>query len=135
MPCVARRQLVELGIPLLLAAFPARHPQVILARPERARQVQRFVIGYGRLRSKVIAIVSFRDTRLQCCCGGSPGSGSLPVPHRPGLEISSVPVASGQLIGRSSLLMCVGGVKIKHDSLVYGLSSMRTCEFDAPVQL
>jgi hypothetical protein len=132
---VARLQLVELGIPLPPPAFPARHPKVILARPERARQVRRLVIGSGRLRSEVIAIASFHDTRLQCCCGGSPGSGSVPVPQGPGLEVLSMPVASGQLIGRGSLLVCVGGVKIKGDSLVYGLCSARTGEFDAPVQL
>ena len=55
--------------------------------------------------------------------------------YGPGLEVCGVPVASGQLIGRSCLLMCVGGVKIKRDSLVHGLRSVHTCEFDAPVQL
>ena len=59
----------------------------------------------------------------------------MPVPHGPGLEVCGVPVDPGQLIGLGCLLMCVGGIKQKRDSLVHSLHSAPTCQLGTPVQL
>ena len=46
-----------------------------------------------------------------------------------------MPVTSGQLIGRGSLLVRTGSIKQKPDVLAHGFGSALTCAFDAPVQL
>ena len=114
---------------------PARHAQVIRTRIGFARQAWRIAIGDGGLGPGVIADASLQYARCQCRCRGSPGGGSLPVPHGPGLEGPGVPVTSGQLIGHGCLLVRIGSIKQEPGGLAHGVGMVLTCAFDAPVQL
>ena len=98
------------------------------------RQAWRIAIGDGGMGPGVIADASLRYARCQCRCRGSPGGGSLPVPHGPGLEGPGVPVTSGQLIGRGCLLVRIGSIKQEPGGLADGVGIVLPCAFDAPVQ-
>ncbi len=128
-------QLAGPRIPLLFVTVPARHAQMIGTRIGFARQAWRIAIGDGGMGPGVIADASLRYARCQCRCRGSPGGGSLPVPHGPGLEGPGVPVASGQLIGHGCLLVRIGSIKQEPGGLEHGVGMVLTCAFDAPVQL
>ncbi len=84
------------------------------------RQARRIAIGDG-MGPGVIAEVSRRYARCQCRCRGSPGGGSLPVPHGPGLEGPGVPVTPGQLIGHGCLLVRIGSIKQEPGGLAQGV--------------